>query len=297
MYYLFRFATRIVPWLPRRLIYALGNVLGLIAWLVARKARRQATKNIVRVLGAQVRETSTGRRRLRRTVQGMFVHTTRNYLELFTLQSLSSEEILRTIRIEGWEHLDAALAQGKGVIIFVAHQGPFDYIIQYMGIKGYDLTIPVERLKDQRMLNLMLALRKSHGVHYLPLTGSTSMRTIMQKLRDNKIVLIAADRAIEGQSVVADFFGAPAKLPIGPIKLAQRTGAVMLVGVHCYRTPQGLATGQWMPLSLELTDQQRTDTDGMMRALLEKFEDSIRKHPEQWVAFTPIWLDDIKKGS
>lgn len=297
MYYLFRFATRIVPWLPRRLIYALGNVLGLIAWLVARKARRQATKNIVRVLGAQVRETSTGRRRLRRTVQGMFVHTTRNYLELFTLQSLSSEEILRTIRIEGWEHLDAALAQGKGVIIFVAHQGPFDYIIQYMGIKGYDLTIPVERLKDQRMLNLMLALRKSHGVHYLPLTGSTSMRSIMQKLRDNKIVLIAADRAIEGQSVVADFFGAPAKLPIGPIKLAQRTGAVMLVGVHCYRTPQGLATGQWMPLSLELTDQQRTDTDGMMRALLEKFEDSIRKHPEQWVAFTPIWLDDIKKGS
>ena len=296
MYYLFRFATRIVPWIPRRLAYALGNVLGLIAWLIARKARRQATRNMIHVLGAQVRETRAGRSRLRRTVQGMFVHTMRNYLDLFTLQSLSSEKILRNIHIEGWEHLHAALAQGKGVIIFVAHQGPFDYIIQYMGIKGYDLTIPVERLKDQRMLNLMLDLRRSHGVHYLPLAGSTPMRTIMQKLRDNKIVLIAADRAIEGQSVDADFFGAQARLPISPIKLAQRTGAAMLVGVHCYRTPQGLATGQWVPLSLELTDKQRTDTESMMRALLKKFEDSIREHPEQWVAFSPIWLDDIKNG-
>ena len=106
-----------------------------------------------------------------------------------------------------------------------------------MGIKGYDVTIPLERLEDERMLNLMLNLRKSHGIHYLPLAGNASMRIILQKLRDNKIVLIAADRAIVGQSVEVDFFGAPARLPIGPIKLAQRTGASLLVGVNCYRTP------------------------------------------------------------
>lgn len=297
MYYLFRLAAQILPWIPRRLAYTLAKVLGLIAWLVARKARRQATKNILHVLGTQVQETRAGRRRLRRIVQGMFVHTMRNYLELFMLQSLSSEQILRNISIKGWEHLQAALAQGKGVIIFVAHQGPFDYIVQYMGIKGYDITIPVEHLEDQRILNLMLDLRRSHGVHYLPLTGSASMRTILQKLRDNTIVLIASDRAIEGKSVVADFFGAPARLPIGPIKLAQRTGAALLVGVNCYRTPQGLATGEWSPLSVELTGEQQTDTDRLMRALLENFENSIRMYPEQWVAFAPIWLEDIKHDS
>lgn len=297
MYYLFRLATRILPWIPRRLAYALGNVLGLVAWLIARKARRQATKNMLHVLGAQMQETRAGRRKLRRTVKGMFVNNVRNYLELFTLQSLSTEQMLRNIHIEGGEHLSAALAQGKGVIIFVAHQGPFDYIIQYMGIKGYDLTIPVERLKDQRMLNLILGLRRSHGINYLPLAGSSSMRTIMQKLRDNKIVLIAADRAIEGQSVEADFFGAPARLPGGPIKLAQHTGAALLVGVNCYRTPQGLATGQWLPLSLNLTGEQRTDTDSMMRTMIKFLENSIREHPEQWVAFTPIWLEDIKNDA
>ncbi len=297
MYYLFRFATRILPWIPRRLTYALGNVLGLIAWLIAGKARRQATKNMIHVLGTQMQETRAGRSRLRRTVKGMFVNNVRNYLDIFTLPSLSSEKILHTIHITGWEHLSAALAQGKGVIICGIHQGPFDYIIQDMGIKGYDVTIPVEHLADQRMLNLMLDLRRSHGIHYLPLAGSATMRTILQKLRDNKIVLIAADRAIEGQSVEADFFGSPARMPIGPIKLAQRTGAALLVGVNCYRTPQGVASGHWSPFSLELPDKQRTATESMMQALIENFENSIRKHPEHWVAFSPIWLEDIKNAS
>lgn len=296
MYYLFRFATRIVPLMPRRLTYALGNVLGLLAWLIARKARRQATKNMIHVLGTQVQETRAGRRRLRRTVQGMFVHNVRNYLELFTLPSLSPEQILHNTLLKQWEHLNAALAQGKGVIIFVPHKGPFDYAVQYMSIKGYDVTIPVEPLEDQRMLRLILDLRRSHGIHYLPLVGSTPIRTVIQKLRDNNIVLLAVDRAITGQSVEADFFGAPARLPIGPVKLAQRTGAA-LVGANCYRTSQGRAISEWLPLSLEMTNEQRTDTDRMMQVLIKKIEDIIREHPEQWMAFTPIWLEDIKNGS
>jgi KDO2-lipid IV(A) lauroyltransferase len=200
------------------------------------------------------------------------------------------------MHITGEEHLNAALRQGRGVIIVGAHKGPFDYLVQYLGIKGYDVTIPVEHLKDSRMLNLMLDLRRSHGLHFLPLTGSVPMRIIVQKLRENKIVSIVADRVIEGKGVEVNFFGAPAIMPIGPVKLAQRTGAT-LVCANCYRTTQGLASGHLLPLSLKLTDEQRTDTDSMMRAFIEQIEDSIHEHPEQWVTFTPIWLEDIKNGS
>jgi KDO2-lipid IV(A) lauroyltransferase len=226
----------------------------------------------------------------------MFVNNARNYLELFALRSLSPEQLLRTIHVEGVEHLEAGLKQGKGVIIFAVHSGPFDYIVQYMGISGYDVTIPVERLKDQRMLDLILRLRGSHGMDYLPLGGSSPMRTMMQKLRDNKIVLIVADRAIEGQSIEVDFFGAPARLPNGPVRLAQRTGAV-LVGAHCWRTPDGLARGEWVSLSLELPKEQRTDAERLMRAMIEKMEQFICQYPEQWIAFAPIWIADVKSDS
>ena len=122
------------------------------------------------------------------------------------------------------------------------------------------------------------------------------MRTIVQKLRDNKIVLIVADRAIEGQSIEVDFFGAPARLPIGPVRLAQRTGAA-LVGACCNRTPQGLATGRWVPLSLDLAEEQRSNIDSLLHAMIEKIEQFICQHPEQWIAFSPIWIDDIKSRS
>ncbi len=296
MYYLFRFASRVLPWIPRRLAYACGSMLGLLIWLLAKKARMQATKNILHVLGTHVQETRVGRKKLRRVVQGMFISNVYNYLELFTLQSRSPEELLRTMELRDEEHLQAALAQGKGAIIFVPHMGPFDYTIQYMGIKGYDVTVPVEHLKDQRLLELTLELRKSHGIHYLPVAGSTSMRTIIQNLRENKVVLIAADRAIEGKSVEVNFFGAPARLPIGPVRLAQRTGAP-LVGAICYRTPQLVAVGQWVPLSLEMTGEQRADIDCMMQSFIGKMEDIIRGHPEQWIAFAPIWLEDSENAS
>ena len=142
----------------------------------------------------------------------------------------------------------------------------------------------------------MLDLRRSHGLHYLPLLGSTPTRTIVQKLRENKIVSIVADRAIEGRSVTVDFFGAPAALPIGPFRLAQRTGAALVVA-KCYRSAQGLPTGQLVPLSLDLTDEQRTNTDSMLQAFIAQIAHSIRAYPEQWVAFSAIWLEDITKSA
>ena len=296
MYYLYRTATFLLPWIPRRIAYALGYLAGLIAWLVAGKTRKQVIRNSIHVLGAQVLETRAGRRHLRRIVRGIFVNNVLNYLEIFSLRSLPSEKFLRTIHAQGMELIDAGLAQGKGVILFSAHFGPFDYIVQYASIKGYDVTIPVERMKDQRMLDLLLSLRRSHGINFLPLGGNSPMRTIIQKLRDNKVVVITADRAIAGQSVEVPFFGAPARLPIGAVTLAQRTGAA-LVGAFCWRMPDGLIHGQCVPVSLALTDEQPTSTDSLMRRLVEKMEQFIREHPEQWMAFTPIWIEDIKNGS
>src|SRR5947209_4489037 len=118
MYYLFRFAAIIVPWLPRGCIEALSKVIGLLVWLIASRARKQATANMLHVLGRQVLATRTGRRRLRQTVQGMFQNNVHNYLDLFSLPDVQAETILHNAHIEGLEHVDAALAPGKGLILF-----------------------------------------------------------------------------------------------------------------------------------------------------------------------------------
>lgn len=296
MYKLFKFASIVIPRLPRWFVSVLVDVIGMMAFLVATKARKQATMNIIHVLGNDVVETSAGRRRLRRTVLRMFQTNVRNYMDLFILPYIPPEKILNSMDIEGVEHLEKALALGKGVILFSAHLGPFNYLAQWISIKGYHLTIPVERLQDTRILDLTVKLRNSIGVQFVPLGGSAPMRTIIKALRNNQIVLITADRAVEGESVEKLFFGEPARLPLGPVSLSQRTGAA-LVGGCGWQTSRSRLGGKFVPLTLELTEEEQINTDTVMCALIERLEKYIKAHPEQWIVFSPVWINDSAKTS
>jgi KDO2-lipid IV(A) lauroyltransferase len=224
----------------------------------------------------------------------MFQSNARNYLDLFMLPNLPPEKILHTLDVEGIEYLEQALAQGKGVVLFSAHLGPFNYLAQWIAIKGYHLIIPVEHLKDKRILDLTVKLRNSKGVQFLPLGGSAPMRAIIKALRNNHIVLITADRAVEGESVEKPFFGELARLPIGPVSLSQRTGAA-LVGASGWHTSRTRIVGKFVPLTLELTEEQRNDTDTVINALIKRLEEYIKPHAGQWVVFSPIWISDFAR--
>ena len=298
MYYLLRLAASVIPRLPRRLVYWLGDVVALIAWLVARKARRQASENMLYVLGGQDEQTRrflqtrAGRKRLRRVVRGMFRQNVSNYLNLFLLPSIKPETILQSMEVQGFEHLRQALAAGKGVIFFSAHFGPFDYLSQWLAVQGFEVTIPVEQLADARTLELILRLRRSKGIQYVPLGGSAALRGMLQALRNNQVVLITADRAVQGESEFVPFFGAPARLPLGVAQLAQRTGAAVLGGFGWRngRKQNPILSGEIVPVSQALPPEQRKQIEPLQHGIVSCMERFIGAHPDQWVVFAPVWV-------
>ncbi len=288
MYALFRVLIRILPHIPRHLVLSLGAGAGWVAWLVACKARRQARNNALHVLGRQVLKTRAGRRRLRHTVRGMFIHTVWNYLEACMLPTMSDEDILMNMQATGYDALSEGMAQGKGVVLISAHFGPFDFVSQHIAICGYNLLIPVEKLHNEQMLNLMLYLRCSHGVHYLPLEGQTTMRTIVRHLRQKHTVLITGDRSVQGETVEVSFFGAPARLPIGPVQLAIRMGAPLVAAFGWYNSDRQIRA-HILPLSLALPPEQRNDVNALLHAVVRQLEAHIGDYPDQWSMFTPVW--------
>ena len=48
---------------------------------------------------------------------------------------------------------------------------------------------------------------------------------LAERLRDNRIVCLMADRDLTRSGVEVDFFGEPTRMPAGPAKLAIETGA------------------------------------------------------------------------
>lgn len=290
MYAFFRWAAWIVPRLPRWFVRLLPSVIGPVAWLVGASVRRQATCNALHILGAEIRTTAAGRRKLRRVVRAMFRSSVNNYLDALLLPALEQHASLPGVTIEGREYLEEALALGKGALLFSAHLGPFESMNRWFTANGYQAVIPVEKLKDERILRLMLELRNRSGVTYVPLGGSAPMRTIIQALRKNQIVLITADRAVEGESVVRDFFGSPARLPIGPVNLSIRTGAP-LVGAFGWRSSRGQIDGTFLRLTLALSAEEQQQPDAVEAAVIRSLEQVIGAHPEQWVVFAPVWVE------
>lgn len=291
MYRLYHFASLVLPYLPRSFVKALARVIGFIAWLVAVRTRKQATVNLRHVFGNAIQDTKAGRRMLRKTVRRMFQNNARNYLDVFSFPRMTQDKLWEVMRnISGDQHLEEALALGKGIVIVSAHIGPFNFLIKWFSAKGYEVIIPVEHLKDERMLELMLKLREAKGVQFLPLGGSMPLRSMIQALHQNKVVLITGDRAIVGESVEKPFFGAKARLPIGPITLAKRTGAAIVGAFGWYESSNSIG-GRFFPVSLALPEQERGDEEALHSKVVEVMEEAIKLHPEQWLVFSPVWVD------
>lgn len=294
MYQLFRFATIVVPRLPQGLLSGLAFVAGTIAWLVASKQRRKATENVLHAFGSHMQETAAGRKRLRRIVRKMFQYNTLNYLHLFTISHKRVKEKLTSAQVD-LTVIDDALKRGKGVLILSAHLGPYDYMVHKLAVEGYNVIIPVENMRDRRLLDLIVTMRKSYGLHILPLEGTAPVRAIYQALRNNAIIILATDRAIHGQSVETSFFGAPAQLPIGPIQLAQRTGAALIIGSGWRTAYNEDFEVNFYPLYQHLSKEQLADTDHVLGMITQAMEKAILTHPEQWVAFSPIWTQQSQE--
>ncbi|MBU6461275.1 MAG: lysophospholipid acyltransferase family protein [Bradyrhizobium sp.] len=271
--------------LPRPLRDALSAIAGTVAWAVAAQPRRNVTSNVKQVL----RHFSGEPRALhvQHIARRVFRRCISNYLELFALPRLAKEEILGRIDVVGQEHFEQAIAQGGGVIIASAHLGPFEYLPSWMPARGFEMTIPVERMEDRQMLGMMLQARLSNGVTFVPLTGFAAIRTMVRTLRKRQVVLITADRAVEGQSTVVSFFGAPARLPIGPVDLAIMTGAPLIGGFGWCRGRRDII--EFAPISLALPVQQRADRAALQAALVDQLERAIGTHVDEWVVFEPIW--------
>jgi lauroyl/myristoyl acyltransferase len=287
---IFRWAAKIVPKLPRGLRQSVAVIIGTLGWLSARRQRWRVTANVTQVLGPSIAHSLFDGLQIQRIVRRIFCNCIRNYLDLLALPAVTRQEIVADLDVKGVENLEAALALGHGVVLFSAHLGPFEYLPAWFSARGYRMVIPVENLRDERLLHLMVDLRRRNGADFVPLDGPKAIRMLYDALSSNHLVLITADRAVAGESVVTDFFGAPARLPQGPVDLSLRTGAP-LVGAFGWRSAGGRMAAAFTPLTLALPGDQRDKREVLQAALTRQMERIIRAHLDEWVVFEPVWVE------
>jgi lauroyl/myristoyl acyltransferase len=281
-------AWKLVRWLPEPVAYALGRAGGR-AYHRLDAGRREALRaNLRVVLGPAV-----PRAELEAVVRRGFATYGRYWVEAFRLEDLPPEEIRNRLRLEGREHLDAAVAAGRGTIFASPHVGNWDAGGAWLAASGYPATAVVERLRPVELYERFAAYRRALGLELLPLDdGPETLRGTMRALRAGRVVCLVCDRDLTGGGLPVRLFGAATVMPGGPASLTLRAGAALLpCAVYQDRRP-----GHWRavirpPLRVEPSGDPRADARALTQRLADEFQELIARAPDQWHVLSRFWRE------
>jgi lauroyl/myristoyl acyltransferase len=209
------------------------------------------------------------------------------YADLFRLGVYSPQELHRRARFERKEILDAALAEGRGVVVVITHSGNWDLAGAFVATQISGVTSVAERLKPEELFQAFVDVRARYGLTVLPHKGGSRPPTeiLEETLREGRIVALAADRDFTRRGITAEFFGHRTTFPSGPLRLAQATGAALLYA--CVWTDVDTTV---LTISNPIHVANRSDED-IMQEIAIKFEGGIKAHVDNWHMLQQIWPD------
>jgi KDO2-lipid IV(A) lauroyltransferase len=269
--------------LPLKLCYRIADVVGDLVYVFWPRGRRNVIDNMRHVLGPGATE-----REIRATTRRSF----RNYLGLLVDFARSSNMDPSTIegrlRGSGWEHLDAAFAHGKGVLLVGSHLGSWERAGVALVTRGYRVSAVSETLGNERINRMAMKFRAARGIELIPM--EYALKRVYGALRRNEGVGLVTDRPLPpDEGVLVDFFDQRIPWPTGPAVLALRTGARLVTG-YLVRNERDDYVGQIFPaLDFEVTDDQEADVQRITQQLVSIQEDVIRRYPDQWFMFRRMW--------
>lgn len=265
-------ALKLAALLPFPVQLALGRVLGAASWILFRRRRRIAAVNLELCFPEL---SADARKRLARRhfdALGMSI------VELAMAWFTPLERLRRLVRLDGLEHLEQALSEGRGVILLTAHFTPLD--VCFAALCG--LLPPfgaMYRSQRNEMLDVLVCRgRRRYADEQIP---RDDVRALLRALKRGKMVVYLPDQTHVGnQSALLPFLGEPAMTNIAMSKLA-RFGNARVVPCLMRRLP-GFA-GYEMKIGPPLDGVPSDDPIRDTETWLEVFEAAVRTAPEQYL--------------
>lgn len=217
----------------------------------------------------------------------------RYWMETFRLPSMPIDSTAARVHAEGAEHIDAAMAAGRGAILALPHSGNWDVAALWLIARGVPFTTVAERLQPESLFDRFVQYRESLGMEIIPLSGGerAPSTVLTERLQAGGCVCLLADRDLGASGVPVQFFGESTRMPPGPALLAATTGAALLP-VSLHFTADGW--GQWIGAPIELSGARlRERVSGATQVLADTFAERISVHPQDWHMLQKLWLADL----
>ncbi len=197
-------------------------------------------------------------------------------IETFGAWWLSNETLQPLEHIQGYEHLQAALKKGKGVILLGAHFTSLEISNRFLTQRTAIHII--YRTHENPLIEQFMKEKREHYVEKT--IPREAIRDMLRSLKHNKTVWFASDQNFgHKNSVFADFFGVPASTNTAVSRLAKISGAAVVPFFM-----QRLKNNQGYQINLQPALDNFPSGDPQQDAVRinKLIELEVRKVPEQY---------------
>lgn len=264
---------KLLAWVPLPLLHGLGIILGWMIYLAPGRHSARLRNNLAASgLGAT---PAASRRLLRRVI----AESGKAILELAPMWVRPYADVLKLVKgTHGWQHIDAARAAGRGVIVIAPHIGCFEMINLYYAA-SQPFTAMYKPPRKPELEAIMLAGRQRGQAVLVP-TDLSGVRALLAALKRHEAIGILPDQvASAGDGVWAPFFGRPAYTPTLAASLQRKTDAAAF-----FVAAERLSWGRGYVLHVTPVDQTfPADKTAAAELINRGVEDMVRRFPAQYL--------------
>lgn len=284
-----RFGTRLWMGLGRWLSPRAGNAVAHV--VSGHLGRRKHTElfQAVRSNQAVVRGLAASDGELDRAARAVLRHGGKTSYDLVRMVALGDDALRSAVTFgpEAMSHLEAARADGRGVMVCGPHLSAFNLMFLAFAL----CETPIQILLAQagggyELVEKLLNRREIEATQ----VGPATLHSALRRLRAGGIVVTGIDwPEAPGDTEMMPFFGVPARLPTGHIRMAMSTHA-RLLPVACRWDPgTGYRLLTAAPMELELSGDRVADVRHNAQRVLAVAEQWIRERSEQWLMYYRVW--------
>lgn len=284
-YYIVKLFSKLMCISPRFVRNLLAHFLGSVAVLVVPRWRMQmAEANIRECLGVSDE-------RAKQIAADSLHRFGRMVIEVMRFPLLNEKTIHEQVQVEGLEYLEAAYAEGKGVIMATGHYGNWELLGATVALHGYPMLSITRKQNNSYMDKAINEFREMVGQQVTYNRGKHGLLAISRMLKEKNLLGVLFDQDTNDDGVELDLFGKRSVIPMGAAALSRIYGSPILP-IFMHNNDDGTCCAKiYPPLYTPKTGDKQRDFYQVTRKLVDILEMEIINHPEMWFWVHDRWKD------
>jgi len=211
-----------------------------------------------------------------------------NIVEHSLLPFLTTDNFTEHFVFHGREHLDRALAKGRGVLLLTLHLGNGDLAVAGLALCGYPMYLVSKIFKSKWLNDLWFGMRERSGVRFIPPRNSSY--SVLKALKNKGVVIFVLDQFTGPPiGIRTRFFGRETGTGVGLATIAERSQAPV-VPAYTVRNAKGQFEVFLEPeIAFEIYGDRDETLARMTQSYNDRLERYVRMYPTQWMWLHKRW--------